>query len=176
MKSIIIFFCISLIASLASCSNKKQSADQLGDLTALQDFPKEWVLVDDIAPPDSITRNYVILTDSSNSFIGGISIKKNGNDWEMTNSGFYYPGTYLIKSCKRTNESEMVYYDFDLQSKQDTITLKFKVNFRHNPGQSADVPSVFTCNSCEDHPDVLLAEKAVVDQYTKKSVGSLQYD
>src|SRR6185369_3372727 len=140
--------CFSLLLVMISCSKKQQSADQPGDFTALQDFPKEWVLVADLAPPDSITRDFVILVDSSNVFLGGITIKQNGSDWQMINSGFFYPGTYLIKNCKRTSAGEMVYYDFNLQSTQDTTTMKFNVNFRHHPEDSAALTSVFTCTSC----------------------------
>jgi hypothetical protein len=166
--------CVAMLMALASCSNK-QSADQPSDLTDLNNFPKEWVLADDIAPPDSITRNYIIPVDSSNSFLGGITIKQNGSDWQMTTSGFFYPGTYVIKSCKRVNEGEMVYYDFDLRSAQDTTKLKFSVNFRHGEG-IAPQTSVFTCTTCEGHPDVQLVDKEKVNDFPKKSLSELQYD
>lgn len=179
MKSKVIFFifgscCFSLLL-LTSCTNK-QSSDESVDLIGLKDFPKEWVLVDDIAPSDSIIRKYVILMDSGGVFTGSISIKQTGSDWQMTNAGFYYPGTYLIKNCKRTSEGENVYYDFDLQNTQDTNKLRLKVNFRHNPGESDDVPSVFTCATCENNSDVLMVEKTLADKFPKKSAASLQYD
>jgi hypothetical protein len=168
-------FSISLIIMLASCSSK-QSNDQGGSLTDLADFPKEWILIEDIAPPDSISRNYVVILDSSSSFLGSSIIKQNGSHWQMTNSGFYYPGTYLIKNCVRSNEGDVVYYDFDLQNTQDTTTLRLKVNFRHNPGQADDVPSVFTCSSCDGNQDVLMAEKRLAGKFPKKTLESLQYD
>ncbi len=181
MKSFRIFSsaCIvflTLITSLTSCTKKETSTDAPGDLTDLQGFPKEWVLVDDIAPPDSITRNYVIPVDSSNSFIGGITIKQNGSDWQMINEGFFYPGTYVIKNCKRRNEAEMVYYEFDLRSTQDSTQLTFTVNFRHHPEDPAAITSVFTCSSCEDHPDVQMAEKSLVNRFPIKPLSELQYD
>lgn len=147
----------------------------MGDLTDLQDFPKEWILVADIAPSDSSSRNYVALVDSSNSFLGSSVINKNGNDWQMTNSGFYYPGTYLIRNCKKTTEDQVVYYDFDLKNGKDTI-LHLQVNFRHNPGQSDDVPSVFRCTTCDSNQDALMAERTVSKKFQKRSVQSLQYD
>jgi hypothetical protein len=133
------------------------------------------VLADDIAPPDAISRNYVIPLDSGNSFLGGITIKQNGSYWQMTNSGFFYPGTYLIKTCKRVNQEEMVYYNFELQSEQDTTKLKFSVNFRHGSGVAPQT-SVFTCATCEEHPDVLMVDKNMVDKFPKKPVSKLQYD
>jgi len=174
-SSPVCIFYLSLIAALTSCTGK-QTTDQVGDLTDLKDFPKEWVLIEDIAPSDSISRNYVVMLDSSTSFLGSSSIKQSGNKWQMINSGFYYPGTYLIKNCKRSSEGELVYFDFLLQNTQDTTTLKLKVNFRHNPGQSDDVPSVFTCTTCETNQDVLMAEKEFVDKFPKRTVESLQYD
>lgn len=168
-------FFLSLMIALVSCAGK-QSNDQTGDLSDLKDFPKEWVLIEDIAPADSINRSYVVMLDSNTSFLGSSIIKQNGNDWQMDNSGFYYPGTYLIKNCKKISEGEMVYYDFDLQSTQDATILKIKVNFRHNPGQADDVPSVFTCTTCDSNQDVLMVEKSLVDKYPKKSLESLQYD
>lgn len=167
---------ILVIGLLTSCTNKQQSTEQVGDVADLKDFPKEWVLSGDIAPSDSISRNYVVLVDSSNSFLGSSIILQKGDKWEMTNSGFYYPGTYLITNCKKSTEGEMVYFDFDLKNTQDTTTLKLKVNFRHNPGQSDDVPSVFTCTSCDNNQDVLMVEKSVMDKFSKKSIESLQYD
>lgn len=168
-------FYFFLIGFLMSCTNKQQSKDPVGDITDLKDFPKEWVLAGDVAPPDSISRNYVVLVDSSNSFVGSSTIQQNGDTWQMINSGFYYPGTYLIRSCKRATEGEMVYYDFDLRNTQDT-TLKLKVNFRHNAGESDDVPSVFTCTTCDSNQDVLMVEKNVTDKFSKKNIVSLQYD
>lgn len=165
-----------LVITLLSCSSRQKSADQLTDVADLKDFPKDWVLAEDIAPSDSINRNYVVLLDSANSFLGSSVIQQNGDRWQMTNTGFYYPGTYLIKICKKTTEGEMVYFDFDLQNMEDSTMLKLKVNFRHNPGQSDDVPSVFTCTTCDNIQDILLVEKSMVDKYQKKSVGSLQYD
>ena len=178
MKSIHSFSLASIVLLfivLVSCTSR-QSTDQTGDITDLKDFPKEWVLVDDLAPPDSISRNYIVPVDSSNSFLATLIITKNGNEWQMTNSGFYYPGVYVIKNCKRTTESEMVYYDFDLQNIQDTSQLKLNVNFRHNPDQADNVPSVFTCLTCDNHEDVLMTEKTTVDKFPKRELKTLQYD
>jgi hypothetical protein len=168
--------CALFTFALTSCTSKQQSTDKVGDLTDLKDFPKEWILAADLAPEDSVGRNYVILIDSSNSFLGGITIKQNGNDWQMINSGFYYPGTYTIKNCKRTNQAEMVYFDFDLENVQDTSKIKLNVNFRHDPGQADNIPSVFTCTTCDNRVDALLIEKNTVNSYTKKALKSIQYD
>ncbi len=169
------FFYISMIIALASCSKKQPPKEQALDVTDLTAFPKEWVLAEDIAPPDSISRNYVIPVDSSNSFLGGISIKQNGTEWQMANSGFFYPGTYVIIACKRVNQEEMVYYNFELQTVQDTTKLKLSVNFRHGTG-AAPQTSVFTCTTCEGHPDVQMVDKNMIDQFPKKSLSKLQYD
>jgi hypothetical protein len=166
-------FCYALIAVLISCSNKQQQAEQPGDITDLKDFPKEWTLVQDIAPPDS-TAHYVIPIDSNNLPIGSIIVKQNGSDWQMINSGFFYPGTYVIKNCKRADEGQMFYYDIVLQSTQDTTRLKFSVNFRQ--GQADGQASIFTCLSCEDYPKVILVDKEIVGRFSKKPLNELQYD
>jgi hypothetical protein len=164
-----------IVTALLSCTGK-QSSNQASDFADLKDFPKAWVLAEDIAPPDSIGRSYVVMLDSSTSFLGSSVITQNGTNWQMINSGFYYPGTYLIKTCKKSSEGDVVYFDFNLQNTQDTTTLKLKVNFRHNPGQSDNVPSIFTCTTCDSNQDVLMVEKALIDKYPKKSLESLQYD
>ena len=168
-------FCLCIIA-LTSCTSKQNSADQTGDVADIKDFPKEWVLAEDLAPPDSISRNYVVVVDSANSFLGSSTIQQTGDRWQMTNLGFYYPGTYIVKNCRKITEGEMVYFDFDLQNTQDTSMLNLKVNFRHNPGQSDNVPSVFACTTCDNHEDVLMVEKSMVNKFQKKSLESLQYD
>src|SRR5882757_1971961 len=158
--------CVSMILAMISCS-RNQSNEQVSDLSDLKYFPKEWVLADDIAPSDSISRNYVILLDSNNSFLGGISIKQNGGEWQMTTWGFFYPGSYVIKACKQVSEGEMVYYNFDLQGSQDTTKFKFSVNFRHGNGVAPQT-SVFTCTTCEGNPDVQMVDKSMTDQFSKK--------
>jgi hypothetical protein len=169
----LLFF--TLMAALISCTGKKQPAEQPSDITGLKDFPKEWTLVEDISPPDSTVRQYVIPVDSSSSPVGSIIIKQNGNDWQMINSGFFHPGTYVIKNCKRADDGQMLYYDIDLQSTQDTTTLKFSVNFRQGQGDAPQV-SIFTCNSCEDYPKVYLVDKEIVGHFPKKPLSELQYD
>jgi hypothetical protein len=59
-RSFKLLFFSSLVFAISSCTKKQNANDGDSDLSDLKNFQKEWVLVEDLAPPDSINRNYVI--------------------------------------------------------------------------------------------------------------------
>ncbi|MGB4773762.1 MAG: hypothetical protein WBP45_01200 [Daejeonella sp.] len=98
----------------------------------LKDFPKEWVMLTDCNPPDSITRNYVVMLDNSSMFYGEATIKFENHKFILTVKDYLVADIYEIKRCKKSTEAEMVYYNFDLISAVGKVTKKMQVNYRDN--------------------------------------------
>jgi hypothetical protein len=121
---------ISILVFL-SCSKRHPEQKVSDDLVDLKDFPKEWVLVANENPPDSITSKYVIYTDSVGDYFSQVMIEQNANQWQLTKMDRNQAFRYTIAKCNRTEEREMKYYNFDLLG-DDNVGIKLRVNFRHD--------------------------------------------
>lgn len=136
-----------VIASDTTVSDPNQLIYTKG-LEDLKDFPKEWVMLTDLNPPDSITRNYVIMLDNNSTFYGKATIKYENNKFILTIKDYLVADIYEIKRCKRSTEAEMVYYNFDLISIVGKVTKKMQVNYRDNSENAQ--PSIWAFDEKKD--------------------------
>lgn len=130
-KSLILLLMVAACGkkpSPESTLDKETISKELNDLT---NFPKEWIMMWNIAPDTVYIPDSRVLLYPDSTYWGKISIKYRDGIWIMSHLSYDVADSFEIQSCKRSTEMEMVYYNFDMQQfGGPAITLQ--VNFRDN--------------------------------------------